>query len=204
MREAEDGCDVVSVDQIGNIDSSAHNGEAYPRRRHPPYGSQVSVRSASYLTPVSAKMAPAVLAHPEAWPRPNEEVPTMEAYGTAERLSPGSGLRSLDPVPRAPTPGSAVDPAVVDVVLSRLADLVVQRLMERIADAKQSVVEWLDARGAADYLGIHRDTLRKLAAERAVPVHQDGPGCKLYFRRDELDEWRRSSRDGRSRLRAVS
>jgi hypothetical protein len=37
-----------------------------------------------------------------------------------------------------------------------------------------------------------------------VPVHQDGPGCKLYFRCDELDEWRRTSRACRSRLRAVS
>jgi excisionase family DNA binding protein len=76
--------------------------------------------------------------------------------------------------------------------------------MERIEDAGATVEEWMDARSAAEYLGVHRDTLRKLAAERAVPVHQDGPGCKLYFRRDELDEWRRTSPGGRSRLRAVS
>jgi excisionase family DNA binding protein len=63
----------------------------------------------------------------------------------------------------------------------------------------------MDAREAAAYLGVHRDTLRKLAAERAVPVHQDGPGCKLYFNRNELDEWRRTARAPRSRrLRAVS
>jgi excisionase family DNA binding protein len=62
----------------------------------------------------------------------------------------------------------------------------------------------MDAREAAGYLGVHRDTLRKLAAERAVPVHQDGPGCRLYFRRDELDEWRRSSKAARGTLRAVA
>lgn len=50
--------------------------------------------------------------------------------------------------------------------------------------------EWLDSRTAAEYLGVHRDTLRKLAAERAIPVHQDGRGCKLFFRRADLDEWR--------------
>ena len=72
------------------------------------------------------------------------------------------------------------------------------------AETDQPPDEWMDARAAAVYLGIHRDTLRKLAAERAVPVHQDGPGCKLYFRRDELDDWRRSGRAPRSQLRAVA
>jgi excisionase family DNA binding protein len=52
--------------------------------------------------------------------------------------------------------------------------------------------EWLDSRGAAEYLGFHRDTLRKLAAERAIPAHQEGPGCKLFFRRADLDEWRKN------------
>ncbi|MBV9005611.1 MAG: helix-turn-helix domain-containing protein [Solirubrobacterales bacterium] len=52
--------------------------------------------------------------------------------------------------------------------------------------------EWFDSRHAADYLGVHRDTLRKLAAERAIPAEQEGPGCKLYFRRSELDAWRRA------------
>jgi len=72
------------------------------------------------------------------------------------------------------------------------------------ASVHQPADDWMDARGAAAYLDIHRDTLRKLAAERAVPVHQDGPGCKLYFHRDELDEWRRTSRAPRSRLGVVS
>lgn len=53
--------------------------------------------------------------------------------------------------------------------------------MER-TEAKSSdhASERLDARGAAEYLGVHRDTLRKLAAQRAIPTHQDGPGCNLY------------------------
>ena len=127
----------------------------------------------------------------------------MQAYVTAERLSAESRLRGFDAVLQAPAGATAIDQAVVDVLLGRLADLVVERL-ERIADAREPVEEWLDARAAAEYLGIHRDTLRKLAAERAVPVHQDAPGCKLYFRRDELDDWRRAGRTGRSRLRAVS
>jgi hypothetical protein len=31
-----------------------------------------------------------------------------------------------------------------------------------------------------------------LAAERAIPSEQEGPGCKLYFRRSDLDAWRQS------------
>jgi excisionase family DNA binding protein len=100
---------------------------------------------------------------------------------------------------------AAPDSALIDQLLGRLADLVVDRLAARSrAETEQPPDEWMDARAAAVYLGVHRDTLRKLSAERAVPVHQDGPGCKLYFRRDELDEWRRSGRAPRSQLRAVA
>ena len=98
------------------------------------------------------------------------------------------------------------DRTSIDQILGRLADLVVDRLMERTdAERNDHTSAWLDARAAAEYLGVHRDTLRKLAAQRAIPTHQDGPGCKLYFRRDELDEWRRSARPVRAAnvLRAV-
>jgi excisionase family DNA binding protein len=97
---------------------------------------------------------------------------------------------------------------MIDQVLGRIADLVVDRLLERTeAPGTDHASTWLDARGAAEYLGLHRDTLRKLAAQRVIPTHQDGPRCKLYFRRDELDEWRRSARPTGSvaaHLRAVS
>jgi excisionase family DNA binding protein len=131
----------------------------------------------------------------------------MQAYATAERLTLHGQLRSSDPTATPPSCANGADTggALIDQLLSQLADLVVDRLMERADEsADQSIDAWMDARAAAAYLGIHRDTLRKLAAERAVPVHQDGPGCKLYFNRDELDEWRRTSRAPRSGLRAVS
>jgi excisionase family DNA binding protein len=133
----------------------------------------------------------------------------MQSYVTAARLSLGGQLSSRQLA--GATLGSQAatsttpDSSLIDQLLARLADLVVDRLMARSgAEAEQPADEWMDARAAAGYLGVHRDTLRKLAAERAVPVHQDGPGCKLYFNRDELDEWRRSSKAPRSRLRAVS
>ena len=135
----------------------------------------------------------------------------MQAYATTERLPSGDKLTTYDrtpaaPVRRAVAPNEAAS-GLFDELLGRLADLVVERLAaQTAADSSDHVSEWLDARAASAYLGIHRDTLRKLAAQRAIPAHQDGPGCKLYFRRDELDEWRRSARPtGRAarRLRAV-
>jgi len=132
----------------------------------------------------------------------------MQAYATSERLPVGNQLPILDrtSVVAAATAGDS-DRTLLDQILARLADLVVDRLMERSeAQNNDHASAWLDARGAAEYLGVHRDTLRKLAAQRAIPTHQDGPGCKLYFRRDELDEWRRSARPMRAAaaLRAVS
>ena len=77
--------------------------------------------------------------------------------------------------------------ALVDKLAARVAAAVVEHLGRASSDHS---AEWLDSRSAAEYLGVHRDTLRKLAAERAIPVHQDGRGCKLFFRRSDLDEWR--------------
>jgi excisionase family DNA binding protein len=129
----------------------------------------------------------------------------MQAYATAKRLVPGERLRVLDPLsPRHSFEADESSTALLDQLLVRLADLVVERLMERSsASTGDHVSEWMDARGAAEYLGIHPDTLRKLAAQRSIPAHQDGPRCKLYFRRDELDAWRHSARPTCARVRAV-
>jgi excisionase family DNA binding protein len=136
----------------------------------------------------------------------------MQAYASTERLPLSDQLTPFDRttparVRQAVTPSEA-ESGLFDELLGRLADLVVGRLAaQTAADSSDHLSVWLDARAAATYLGIHRDTLRKFAAQRAIPAHQDGPGCKLYFRRDELDEWRRSERptgQAARRLRAVS
>jgi excisionase family DNA binding protein len=133
----------------------------------------------------------------------------MQAYASAERLTSGDQHPPIEPmsaVPlRAPRSSPASDNVLIDQLLGRLADLVVDRLTDRAAaSGNRPADDWMDAREAAIHLGIHRDTLRKLAAQRAVPVHQDGPGCKLYFRRHELDDWRQSSGGPRRQLRVVS
>lgn len=92
--------------------------------------------------------------------------------------------------------GSAAGSSLLDALIDQLAERVAERLGAATepsrTDQPSGRDEWLDSRHAADYLGVHRDTLRKLAAERAIPSEQDGPGCKLYFLRSDLEAWRRT------------
>jgi len=91
---------------------------------------------------------------------------------------------------------------LLEEFISQLADRVAARIAEQATTPESVGNDWFDSMHAADYLGIHRDTLRKLAAERAIPSEQDGPGCKLYFRRSDLDAWRHSG--GRPRHLALA
>jgi excisionase family DNA binding protein len=128
----------------------------------------------------------------------------MSAYATAQigrssSIAVSPSRASLEVATRAATelrsmslidsPGTELlaREALVDKLAARVAAAVVERLGRASND---DAAEWLDSRSAAEYLGVHRDTLRKVAAERAIPVHQDGRGCKLFFRRSDLDEWR--------------
>jgi excisionase family DNA binding protein len=119
----------------------------------------------------------------------------MAAYARP-RLELGPRHPRVQPNELDTSSGDAVAANLIDALISQLAD----RLAERLAAAANlsplhephGEDEWLDSRHAAEYLGVHRDTLRKLAAERAIPTEQDGPSCKLYFRRSDLDSWRRT------------
>jgi excisionase family DNA binding protein len=123
----------------------------------------------------------------------------MSAYATPKQDSlRQEALRAVLDVP-APRETAGVLPKLpvsdgeqlLDVLIGQLADRVAAAVAERLGTTHAGEApEWLDSREAAAYLGLHRDTLRKLAAERAIPAEQDGPGCKLFFRRSALDEWR--------------
>jgi len=122
----------------------------------------------------------------------------MSAYATLRKAVPQPALRAV-PQDGAPDglnavhkpPSADQSRQLLDVLIDQLADRVASALAERLTTPTVDVApEWLDSRAAAQYLGLHRDTLRKLAAERAIPAEQDGPGCKLFFRRSDLDEWR--------------
>jgi excisionase family DNA binding protein len=123
----------------------------------------------------------------------------MAAYATAERTA-----RTAVPVAAAdiaPATTAPVLGASFDSLLDHLAECVAERVAARLAAPATAGDEWLDTREAAEYLGVHRDTVRRLAAERVMPSEQEGPGCKLFFRRSDLDAWRCGAR---ASLRLVS
>lgn len=133
----------------------------------------------------------------------------MSAYANRQRPQSGqllslepdlrqaaSGLAAAVLIPESDHTHADAEP-VLDALLDRLADRVAQALAARLGCEHAEHDEWFDSRQVAEYLGLHRDTLRRLAAARAIPSEQDGRGCRLFFRRTVLDEWRRSG--GRSR-----
>jgi len=91
---------------------------------------------------------------------------------------------------RGAADAALAESSILDQLLDHIADRLAAVITERLVTSDDRPDEWFDSRHAAEYLGVHRDTLRKLAAERAIPSEQDGPGCKLYFRRSDLDAWR--------------
>ena len=86
--------------------------------------------------------------------------------------------------------------------LDRLAELLAPRLAVRLR-SHSSADGWLTTRAAAEYLGLSIHGLHRLTAQRAVPFHQDAPGARCWFRRAELDEWRRAGGAAHERLGAV-
>jgi excisionase family DNA binding protein len=103
----------------------------------------------------------------------------------------GESIETTAVAPRAVTRAAIDEASIIDLVVDRLADRLAAAIVARLGRERDQQDEWLDSRQAAEYLGLHRDTLRRLAAARAIPREQDGRGCKLFFRRTVLDEWRR-------------
>jgi hypothetical protein len=76
---------------------------------------------------------------------------------------------------------------VLDELLGRLAELVADKLAARIhASSSEGDDRWLDTRRAAESWHPPRQR-SQLAAERALPAEREAAGCKLYFRRRNLD-----------------
>jgi Helix-turn-helix domain len=87
-------------------------------------------------------------------------------------------------------------------VLDALAERVAARVLERLGNG-QDGDRWLDAKQAADYLGLSINALHKLTAARQLPTEQEAPGHKLWFRRSQLDHWRTGGGDGAFASRAL-
>ncbi len=83
--------------------------------------------------------------------------------------------------------------AVVDSLDDEALDLLARKLAPRLIShlpGDRQIDPWLSAGDAARHLGLTLNAIHKLTAARTIPFEQEGPGCKLWFRRSELDRWR--------------
>ncbi len=90
----------------------------------------------------------------------------------------------------------ALDDDALDVLAERLAPRLKARLAQT-PNAEAGADRWMTTTEAAVYLGMTPNAMHKLTAARALPFAQDGPGCRCYFKRSDLDRWR----DSGSRVR---
>ena len=77
---------------------------------------------------------------------------------------------------------AAAESSVLDQLLDHIADRLAAVTTDRLVVTDNRPDEWFDSRHAAEYLGVHRDTLRKLAAERAIPSEQDAISHRRWQR----------------------
>jgi excisionase family DNA binding protein len=71
-----------------------------------------------------------------------------------------------------------------------LAECLATELRDVLRPSTAPEDRWLTTRQASQYLGLSVPALHRLTARRAIPFEQDGPGCKCWFSRSELDRWR--------------
>jgi excisionase family DNA binding protein len=93
------------------------------------------------------------------------------------------------------------DPSFAQALVRALDAEALDLLAERLAPPLQAQVlvgqrhpdtgdDWLNSKSAAAYLGVSMNAIHKLTAARSIPFEQDGPGCRCWFKRSELDGWR--------------
>lgn len=90
--------------------------------------------------------------------------------------------------------------ALAKALLTEMGDEFVAALAQAVADRVPAFVgttdggsPWMDADAAATYLSIGKSTLYKHQRAGLIPAYQDGPAARLFFHRDELDEYRRGT-----------
>jgi hypothetical protein len=76
--------------------------------------------------------------------------------------------------------------------LQQLAELLAPYLPVPAAPAEPD--RWMDSREAAEYAGTTRYALQKAMAAREVHFEQDVRGGKAWFKRADIDAWRRGER----------
>jgi hypothetical protein len=78
--------------------------------------------------------------------------------------------------------------------LRQLAELLAPYIPTPAPAAPAEPDRWLTTREAAEYAGTSTNSLHKAMAAREVHFEQDLPGGRAWFRRADIDAWRRGER----------
>ena len=81
--------------------------------------------------------------------------------------------------------------AVIEQLRTELRDDL-RRDLQHELQAAAAWPEWMSIETAARYLDMPVHRIRKLIVRRAIPYIQEGPGCRIFFSRHQLDGWMRS------------
>ena len=115
----------------------------------------------------------------------------MTSANTSANSAP-AGVSSADSTPRA----REVRRVTVDVLLGGVRlpvefddEALAAITASRSAELPESWPEWMGVETAARYLDVTVERVRKLKERGRLPCYQEGPGCRVFFRRSELDEW---------------
>lgn len=98
-----------------------------------------------------------------------------------------------------PLAAALLDKLDAGALLERLADAdpaALERFAHRIDELRGRRDDVMDRRPAAAYLGLTPDALYKRTQSGEVPSAQDRPGCRLFYRRSDLDRWLDDRRRG--------
>lgn len=71
--------------------------------------------------------------------------------------------------------------------LQAIAERVLGMLQPYMGHEDKGWPEWMSVETAARYLDVSPERVRKLQARGQLPYYQEGPGCRVFFNRRELD-----------------
>jgi excisionase family DNA binding protein len=80
-----------------------------------------------------------------------------------------------------------LSPKALEEIVEEVAARVLAQLAER-DDRDGAWPEWMSVETASRYLNITPERLRKLKQRGKLAYYQEGVGCRVFFRRADLDE----------------
>jgi len=114
-----------------------------------------------------------------------------------------TNMTTINPAQVEPRQALAAVIAGDETGLRHLAELLAPYLPASSAEVVAEPDGWMTTREAAEYAGTTRGALYKAMAAREVHFEQDTPRGKAWFKRADIDSWRRGERHSRLGRRAA-